>query len=61
LPVAFGLEIPDLRRAVAETGPDAVFVDVTCWGAATAAEALGLPWAYAVHFCLPIPSPDAPP
>jgi MGT family glycosyltransferase len=55
------LEIPDLRAAVAETAPDALFVDATCWGAATAAEASGLPWAYAVHFCLPIPSPDAPP
>jgi UDP:flavonoid glycosyltransferase YjiC (YdhE family) len=48
-------EIPDLRRAVAETAPDALFVDATSWGAATAAEALGLPWAYALHFCLPIP------
>jgi UDP:flavonoid glycosyltransferase YjiC (YdhE family) len=54
-------EIPDLRRAVAETAPDALFVDATSWGAATVAEALGLPWAYALHFCLPIPSPDAPP
>jgi UDP:flavonoid glycosyltransferase YjiC (YdhE family) len=54
-------EIPDLRRAVTQTAPDAIFVDATSWGAAAAAEASGLPWAYAVHFCLPIPSPDAPP
>jgi MGT family glycosyltransferase len=54
-------EIPDLRAAAARADPDALFIDATCWGAATAAEASGLPWAYAVHFCLPIPSPDAPP
>jgi hypothetical protein len=53
--------MPDLRRAVTEVNPDGLLLDATCWGAATAAEALGLPWVYAVHFCLPIPSADAPP
>jgi MGT family glycosyltransferase len=54
-------EAPDLQRALAETDPDAVLVDVNCWGAATVAEASGRPWAIFAPYLLPLPSRDAPP
>lgn len=38
-------EVGDLRRALREVEPDGVLVDVNCWGAHSAAEATGLPWA----------------
>jgi MGT family glycosyltransferase len=38
-------EIGDFSAAVAATGPDAVLVDVNCWGALTAADAGPRPWA----------------
>jgi MGT family glycosyltransferase len=41
-------EIPDLREAIAETGPDALLVDITTVGAAALAEAVGLPWAQSI-------------
>lgn len=55
------LEIPDLEQALAQEAPDTLMIDTTSWGAATLAEASGLPWAYFAHFPLPIPSRDAPP
>ncbi len=54
-------EVPDLRKAIDEERPDALFVDVNCWGAAAAAEAWGGPWAYFTPYLLPVPSRDAPP
>jgi MGT family glycosyltransferase len=39
------LEVPDLADAIARVQPDALLVDVLCWGAASAAEAGRLPWA----------------
>jgi MGT family glycosyltransferase len=55
------LEIPDLRRAIAEVDPDALIVDVACEGAGFVAEASGLPWAcYCPHPPL-FRSKEAPP
>lgn len=46
---AFGrrasIEVGDYTAAAAEVRPDGVLVDVNCWGAQSAAEAGGLPWA----------------
>ena len=38
-------EVADLGDAVARVGPDALLVDVNCWGALSAAEAGVVPWA----------------
>ncbi len=55
------LEIPDLRQAIAELGPDALIVDINCLGANYAAEASGLPWALYCPYPPPFRSADAPP
>ncbi len=54
-------EIPDLQRAIEETQPDLMLIDVQTWGAAAAAESSGLPWAMWCPYPLPLPSRDAPP
>ncbi len=54
-------EVPGLQRALGEVNPDALFIDVQTWGAASVAEASGLPWAFWTPFSLPIGSKDAPP
>jgi MGT family glycosyltransferase len=54
-------EAPDLRRAIAETQPDALLVDIASWGAMAFAEAWGGPWAAWCPYPLPLPSRDAPP
>ncbi|MCW2649274.1 MAG: glycosyltransferase, family [Mycobacterium sp.] len=41
-------EVNDLRTAIADVRPDALIIDATCWGAASAADAGDLPWA---SFC----------
>jgi UDP:flavonoid glycosyltransferase YjiC (YdhE family) len=51
----------DLARAIAGQRPDALVIDVNCWGAAAVAEASGLPWAMYCPYLLPTPSRDAPP
>lgn len=38
-------EVGDLAGAVARVHPDALLVDVNCWGALSAAEAGSIPWA----------------
>jgi MGT family glycosyltransferase len=55
------LEIPDVRRAIAEAGPDAVIMDVQCEGGGYVAAASGLPWAQYCPYPPPFPSRDAPP
>jgi MGT family glycosyltransferase len=52
---------PDLARALSETRPDAVIVDINSWGALTSAEAWGGPWAIFCPYPLALPSRDAPP
>jgi MGT family glycosyltransferase len=55
------VEAPDLTRAIDEHDPDMLLIDVNCWGAATAAEASGRPWAIYSPYLLPLSSRDAPP
>jgi MGT family glycosyltransferase len=38
------LEVADLQDAIARVRPDALLVDVLCWGAMSTAEALDIPW-----------------
>lgn len=54
-------EIHDLRAAIAAEEPDVLLIDPTTWGAAIAAEASGIPFAFFAHSPLPIASKDAPP
>ncbi|HEY2632386.1 MAG TPA: nucleotide disphospho-sugar-binding domain-containing protein [Solirubrobacteraceae bacterium] len=51
----------DLHAAIEREGPDALLIDVNCWGAAIVAESSGLPWAVYCPYLLPTPSRDAPP
>ena len=53
-------EAPDLARAIDAHDPDLLVIDVNCWGAATVAEASGLPWAMYCPYLLMLPSRDAP-
>ena len=54
-------QLDDLRQAIEDERPDALFVDEGAWGAAAAAESSGLPWAYSIVSPIPLPSRDAPP
>jgi MGT family glycosyltransferase len=54
-------EVPDLHGAIAAERPDALLVDCMTWGAASVAQASGMPWAEFVPYPLPMPSRDAPP
>ena len=54
-------EAPDLRRAIADTQPDVLLVDIATWGAMAVAETWGGPWAAWCPYPLPLPSRDAPP
>ncbi|AFM16351.1 glycosyltransferase, MGT family [Mycolicibacterium chubuense NBB4] len=38
-------EVDDVGAALSDVEPDGVLVDVNCWGAQSATEAAGLPWA----------------
>jgi MGT family glycosyltransferase len=51
----------DLHKAIGEERPDAILVDVLAWGALSAAEAWGGPWACCCQFPLPLPSRTGPP
>jgi MGT family glycosyltransferase len=55
------LEIPDLRRAIAEVSPDALTIDSNCMGATYVAEASGLPWALYCPYPPAFRSNDVPP
>jgi MGT family glycosyltransferase len=54
-------EAPDLLGAIEEESPDALLVDVLSWGARSAAEAWGGPWACFSPPFLPLASRDGPP
>jgi MGT family glycosyltransferase len=54
-------EAPDLLSAIERHRPDALLIDVNCWGAATVAEASGLPWSVYAPYLLTLPSREAPP
>ncbi|RKP51482.1 glycosyltransferase [Cohnella endophytica] len=51
----------DLQQAIESARPDAVIVDVNCWGAVAAAEAWGGPWATFCPYPLALTSRDVPP
>lgn len=55
------LEVADLADAIARVAPDALLVDVNCWGALSAAEAGEIPWASFVPYTPPLRSPGVPP
>jgi len=52
---------PDLRQAIAVERPDALLVDINCWGGLAAAEAWGGPWATFCAFTMFLRSRDVPP
>jgi MGT family glycosyltransferase len=54
-------EAPDLKRAIERHDPDMLVIDVNAWGAATVAEASGLPWTIYSPYLLPLRSRDSPP
>jgi MGT family glycosyltransferase len=55
------LDGPDLERALAETGAEALVVDTLAYGAGVAAERSGLPWALTMPSLLPLPGAGIPP
>jgi MGT family glycosyltransferase len=61
----FGQRAPaqaaDLAAAIRAEDPDVLFIDEGSWGAAAAAEASGLPWAFSIVSAVPLTSRDAPP
>jgi UDP:flavonoid glycosyltransferase YjiC (YdhE family) len=54
-------EVADLADATAHVGPDAMLVDVNCWGALSAAEAGDIPWACFSPYTPPLQAPGVPP
>jgi MGT family glycosyltransferase len=54
-------EAHDLHAAIERHHPDALLIDVNCWGAATVAQARGLPWALYSPYLLMLPSREVPP
>jgi MGT family glycosyltransferase len=54
-------EVDDLRRAIGEERPDTLLVDGLTWGAMSAAEAWGGPWAVFAPTFLPLGSRGGPP
>ena len=54
-------EVTDLAEAVARTQPDALLVDLNCWGAQSAADAGPIPWAGFSPYTPPLRSPGVPP
>jgi MGT family glycosyltransferase len=55
------LEIEDVRAALEQTSPDVLVIDMLCWGAASTAEQVGLPWAWVATAPLAIDSAQLPP
>ncbi|OBH93046.1 glycosyltransferase [Mycobacterium sp. E2733] len=54
-------EVADLRTAITLVRPDALLVDINCWGAQSAAEAGDIPWACFCPYTPPLRSPGVPP
>ena len=54
-------EVDDLARAVSDVQPDALIIDVNCWGAQSKAEAGGIPWACFTPYTPALRSPGVPP
>ena len=54
-------EVTDLAETVARAHPDALLVDVNCWGAQSAADSGLIPWACFSPYTPPLRSPGVPP
>ena len=54
-------EVSDLADAVTRVRPDALLVDVNCWGALSTAEAGAIPWACFSPYTPPLRSRGVPP
>ncbi|MGP4058454.1 glycosyltransferase [Mycobacterium sp. 4D054] len=54
-------EVADYTTAVEEVRPDAVLVDVNCWGALSVSEAVGVAWACFSPFTPALRVPGVPP
>jgi MGT family glycosyltransferase len=54
-------EVTDLADAVSDVRPDALLVDVNCWGALSASETSGVPWACFSPYTPALRSPGVPP
>ena len=54
-------EVADFADAVERTRPDALLVDVNCWGALSVADAGYTPWACFSPYTPPLESPGVPP
>jgi MGT family glycosyltransferase len=54
-------EVADLADAVARVHPDALLVDVNCWGALSAADGGDIPWACLSPYTPLLRSPGVPP
>ncbi|MDV3128486.1 glycosyltransferase [Mycobacterium sp. 21AC1] len=55
------IEVADLGDAVGHVHPDALLIDVNCWGALSAAEAGDIPWATFSPFTPPLRASGVPP
>lgn len=55
-------EVDDVRDAIADTGPNALLIDITTVGAAALADTTGLPWAQSIPLLQSFtPGPGVPP
>src|SRR6201993_2044729 len=54
-------EVADFTDAITRTRPDALIVDVNCWGALSVADAGDIPWACFSPYTPPLQSPGVPP
>jgi UDP:flavonoid glycosyltransferase YjiC (YdhE family) len=54
-------EVADFADTIAGVRPDALLVDVNCWGALSVAEAGNIPWACFLPYTPPLRSPGVPP
>src|ERR1700759_2711132 len=54
-------EVADFTDAITRTRPDALIVDINCWGALSVADARHIPWACFSPYTPPLQSPGVPP
>lgn len=54
-------EVPDLKKAIDDERPEALILDINCYGGMAVAEGSGLPWTAFCPYPLPLRSKDAPP
>src|SRR6201996_5771874 len=54
-------EVADFTDAITRTRPDALIVDINCWGALSVADARDIPWTCFSPYTPPLQSPGVPP